>query len=194
MYLLVIPPQIWYNTIYIIVGMHYILIVEGTFMSNIEKIKENKNEQDGSQAKYLQMIQSAIDRMSTSSALFKGFAAAIMAGMVTVSFTEISIGLLVCSIAPIILFAVMDIYYLQLERRFRYLYNQVRLGMRAVDFDMTPPTLKEVYSNYKTAKLRWYHCLQSPSIWLFYGPLFVASGILIWTFLTKNPVNNLPIN
>ena len=152
-------------------------------MSNT--INEKSSQYDESRAAYLQMIQSAVDRMSTSSALFKGFAAAIMAGMVTVSFTETSIGLLICSIVPIFLFAVMDIYYLQLEKRFRYLYTQVRLGTRPVDFDMSPPRVKEVQSVDKNAKLRWYHCLKSPSIWLFYVPLIITCGVLICVFLAK---------
>ena len=39
---------------------------------------------------YLQMIQCTIDRMSTTSAIFKGFGATIITGISAVSFTEIN--------------------------------------------------------------------------------------------------------
>ena len=46
-------------------------------------------ETDNLKATYLQMIQASIDRMSTTSAVFKGFCATIIAGISAISFTEI---------------------------------------------------------------------------------------------------------
>lgn len=39
---------------------------------------------------HLQMIQGVIDRMSTSAAIYKGFAATIVTGIAAISFTEVS--------------------------------------------------------------------------------------------------------
>ena len=51
---------------------------------------DNKDIFDEKTIQYLQMIQSVIDRMSTTSAIFKGFCATIVAGVFAVSFTEIN--------------------------------------------------------------------------------------------------------
>ena len=53
---------------------------------------------------YLQMIQNIIDRMSTTSAIFKGFCANIVAGVFAISFTEINKWILLLTLVPIICF------------------------------------------------------------------------------------------
>lgn len=88
---------------------------------------------------YLQMIQGTIDRMSTTSAIFKGFCATIVAGIMAVSYSEINKWVFVLAVSPVACFLLLDIYYLLLERRFRALYNSVRLGEHEVNFDLTPP-------------------------------------------------------
>lgn len=75
-----------------------------------EKILESK-------ISYLQMIQSSIDRMSTTSAIFKGFSATIITGISAVSFTEINKWVLFLAVLPIVCFLALDVYYLQLEKR-----------------------------------------------------------------------------
>lgn len=125
---------------------------------------------------YLQLIQEPICRMSTISAIFKGFAATIVAGIATLSYCEIDILILGLSFIPIILFAVLDIYYLKLERKFRYLYNQVRTDDHIIDFSM------QLTSDNRAAKSRICDCIKSPSIWLFY-PVLIA--ILFVVFILK---------
>lgn len=125
---------------------------------------------------YLQLIQEPLCRMSTISAIFKGFAATIVAGIATLSYCEIDILILGLSFIPIILFAVLDIYYLKLERKFRYLYNQVRTDDHIIDFSM------QLTSDNRAAKSRICDCIKSPSIWLFY-PVLIA--ILFVVFILK---------
>lgn len=130
---------------------------------------------DEHRIQYLQMIQGVIDRMSTTSAIFKGFCATIVAGIFAISFTEINKWILTLSLIPILCFLLLDIYYLRLEKRFRALYNSVQLGEKDVDFDLTPPAVKEL--KIKEAGL-WY-CIKSPSIYLFYIPVIVTSCVMI---------------
>lgn len=137
------------------------------------------NETISLKATYLQMIQSSIDRKSTTSAVFKGFCATIVAGISAISFSEINKWVLLLAIAPIFCFFILDIYYLQLERRFRALFNMVRTGLHEVDFDLTPPKAKTL----KCEEASIWYCIKSPSINLFYLPLsLIAATIIIMKF------------
>lgn len=128
---------------------------------------------------YLQMIQSLIDRMSATSAVFKGFCATIITGISVISFTEINKWVLLLATAPVLCFSILDIYYLQLEKRFRVLFNMVRTEVHKVDFDLTPPKAKTL----KCEEASIWYCIKSPSIFLFYLPLvLIAAAIIIMKF------------
>ena len=127
---------------------------------------------------YLQMIQAAIDRMSTSSAIFKGFAATIVAGVSAISFGEINKWILLLSFTPVLCFLILDVYYLRLERRFRYLYNSVRTGAKEVNFDLRPPRAKEILETDKKADVRIAACIKSPSILWFYIPMIIICFVV----------------
>lgn len=123
------------------------------------------------QIAYLQMIQGAIDRMSGTSAIFKGFCATIITGVSAVSFTDINKWILLLAISPVMCFLIMDVYYLQLEKRFRLLYDQVRTGQHSINFELTPPKIKWIKSIF--------HCLKSPSIILFYVPAIIIAVVVV---------------
>lgn len=116
---------------------------------------------------YLQMIQEPITRMSTASAIIKGFAATIVAGVASVPYDDINIWVLALAFTPVLLFAILDIYYLKLEKRYRHLYEEVRTNKREVDFSLKTPT------DDTTAHARVLDCIKSPSFWLFY-PAMIA--------------------
>lgn len=128
-------------------------------------------------AGYLQMIQEPISRMSTISAIFKGFAATIVAGISVISFSTVNLWVLGLSFIPVIAFAILDVYYLKLERKLRFLYEQVRTGQHEIDFSIE---LTKDPAEMKSAKARTWDCLKSPSIYLFY-PLMIA--ILVTVFV-----------
>ncbi len=123
---------------------------------------------------YLQMIQSSIERMSSISAIFKGFCATIITGVFAISFTEINKWVLFLVTIPVVCCLVADVYYFYLEKRFRILYDNVKNGISAIDFGLTPPK-----GDYKMV----FRCLKSPSIYLFYPPLiFIIALIVILKF------------
>ena len=128
---------------------------------------------------YLQMLQEPICRMSTISAIFKGFAATIVAGISAITYSTTNLWVLALSFLPVLAFAILDIYYLQLERKFRFLFEQVRLEKHAIDFSMklTNDPLEII-----SAKARTWDCIKSPSIYLFY-PLMLL--ILVAVFVLK---------
>lgn len=114
---------------------------------------------------YLQMLQEPICRMSTISAIFKGFAATIVAGISLISYSTTNVWILGLSFLPVLAFAILDVYYLKLERKFRFLFDQVRLDEHNIDFSMslTKDPLEII-----RAKARIWDCIKSPSIYLFY--------------------------
>ena len=126
---------------------------------------------------YLQMLKEPICRMSTISAIFKGFAATIVAGISVISYSTTNIWVLGLSFLPVFAFAILDIYYLKLERKFRFLFDQVRLDKHDIDFSMklTSDPLEII-----SARARTWDCIKSPSIYLFYPlMLLVLAAVLI---------------
>ena len=63
---------------------------------------------------------------------------------------------------------------MQLEKKYRYLYEQVRSDKRAIDFSM------ETTKNKKAAKARIWDCIKSPSIWMFYPAMITILFIVIY--------------
>lgn len=130
---------------------------------------------------FLQLIQEPISRMSTISTIFKGLAAAIVAGISTLDYDKLDPLVLGLSFVPIIAFALLDMYYLRLERGFRYLYKQVRLDRHPIDFNILPfpnridkdPTLSRV------AKIRFRDLISAQCIWVFYLPLIAIAIIVL---------------
>lgn len=133
---------------------------------------------------YLQMLQEPICRMSTISAIFKGFAATIVAGISAISYASTNIWVLGLSFLPVLAFAVLDVYYLKLERKFRFLFNQVRMDKHEIDFSMklTNDPLEII-----SAKARTWDCIKSPSIYLFY-PLMIAILVVVMILKTSGRI------
>ncbi|GAA6479576.1 hypothetical protein ACG0Z4_10360 [Enterocloster aldenensis] len=125
---------------------------------------------------HLQLIQEPIGRMSTTSAVYKGFSAAILAGMATASYTDINKWAMLIAFIPILSFLGLDVYYLRTEKKFRFLYEQVRNCGCAPDYSVRTALQKQ---ELKKAKAGIWDCLCSPSIWLFYVPILVCSGFLV---------------
>ncbi len=134
---------------------------------------------DSEKTTYLQMIQEPISRMSTNSAIFKGFAATIVAGVAALTYSDMNIWVLGLSFLPVIVFLILDVYYLSLERKYRLLYEQVRKGNHAVDFSLTLPSDRVEILR---AKARIWDCIWSPSILLFYPALTI---VLVVVFILK---------
>lgn len=137
--------------------------------------EQNKEEM----VSYLQMIQSTIDRMATSSAIFKGFAATIVAGVSAISFSDVNNWILLLSFVPVPCFMALDVYYLCMERRYRFLYEQVRTKQKDIDFDLRPPSTKDILKGNPKANVRIVSCLKSFSIAWFYIPMIVISVIVL---------------
>lgn len=133
---------------------------------------------------YLQLIQEPICRMSTISAIFKGFAAAIVGGIAMISYSDISLVVLGLSFLPVFAFLILDIYYLKLERKFRYLYNEVKDNKHPIDYSLE---LKLDKATLKKANATNWKCIKSPSIYLFY-PIMIVVIVIVFIFKYANVI------
>lgn len=124
------------------------------------------------QRDYLCLIQSVIDRMSTTSSIIKGFTATVITGIAALTLTTIDKWILLFSFLPILSFFALDLYYLKTERKFRFLYELVRTNKVQCDFSLKLE-VKDYHAK-RSAKTTLWQCLCSPSIWLFYAPVCIV--------------------
>ena len=103
-------------------------------MNTETELEVNEKTRHEDKVVHLQMIQGVIDRMSTSAAIYKGFAATIVTGIAAISFTEVSAWILLIAFLPVICFLMMDTYYLKLEKQYRILYEKIRNEKIVPDF------------------------------------------------------------
>ena len=128
--------------------------------------------------KHLEMIQAIITRMAQNSFMIKGWALTLVVAMF--AFVPKTAGLFVpIVIVPILIFALLDAYYLQLERRYRKLYDIVRKKEDAeIDFELK---ITKECQDRSTSLL---NCIFSRSIQFYYVPILCVSvGIIIGLFI-----------
>ncbi len=114
--------------------------------------------------KHLEFIQAVINRMSSNSFLFKGWAITLAAGMFTLATSTSQQILVLAGVVTTCLFWAIDGYYLSIERRYRELFQKVAdKNNEEVDFTMT---LRD------TGKHReWFVAVRSDLLVMFYGTL-----------------------
>ena len=77
------------------------------------------------QIKHLEFIQAVITRMNANSFQLKGWAITIVAALLALYANSMNVIYIFVAIIPVILFWGLDAYYLQQERKFRGIYNNV---------------------------------------------------------------------
>lgn len=94
--------------------------------------------------KNLEMIQAIISRMANNSFLLKGWSITIIAGLFSLNSGDINPAVYLLIYFILILFWLLDSYYLQLERQYRILYDNCRKGVTD-DFDLNilSPEIKD---------------------------------------------------
>ena len=122
--------------------------------------------------KHLEMIQGVVGRMSTYSASKKNYCLTLVTGVsgLSISLDRPLMGLL--AVAPILLFAVLDAQYLRIERRYRWLFDQVRESDWGVapTFSLSPDGAPNV---------GLHRLLFSWSVWSFYLPLAIVVLVVL---------------
>jgi uncharacterized membrane protein len=121
--------------------------------------------------KHLEFIQAAINRMAGNSFLLKGWSVTLTSALLAVSVKEANRHYFYISLAVLVLFWLLDSFYLSRERRFIGLYNHVRKTTEEViDFSMDP----RPYGR----KCNWVVSAFSTTLLVFYGGLLAVQLIL----------------
>ncbi len=131
--------------------------------------------------KYFEMIQGVINRMASNSFMLKGWAVTLVSGIFILASKDADKTYFLVAYIPVIVFWGLDAYYLQQERLYRSLYNDVR-NMKADDIAFA---MKATYNDYQDEKNKWVNCVVSKTEIWFYLPLaLVCTGIIIITHLS----------
>ena len=125
--------------------------------------------------KHLEFIQNTINRMSTNSFIIKGWCITIFAAVYTLSNKDAdkSYNLINYIIIPV--FWYLNAYFLQIERKYRLLYNNIRLLEDAnIDFSMNIKL-----PEFETNDTNLFSCFLSKTHWPLYAILILANVFLI---------------
>jgi len=115
---------------------------------------------------HLNMIQEIITRMGNNSFALKQWSVGIMVAIYAFA-GESSHKAVIVTIIPLIVFWLLDAYYLMLERKFRCLYDEVRKKKEdEIDFDMSFKFIRINMNDIK--KYCFLKILFSKTIWSFY--------------------------
>lgn len=133
--------------------------------------------------KHLEFIQSNIARMNQCSFKMKGWMVALVSALLALyagsinseTGKGISVFILV-AIIPTAIFWFLDSYYLQQERKFRGLYDDLVASKKEISEFSMP------LNNYKGGKYNWFFVLWSKTEFLLYLPVIIGlivAGILL---------------
>lgn len=132
------------------------------------------------EVKHLEFIQNIITRMNTNSFQIKGLSITIVSILLAVYISVNNLEFILITIFPLILFWFLDTYYLNQERKFRGLYNDILNGNK---HNLKPFEMR--IDLYKNGKFSFYSTLFSKTIWTLYIPVIVIM-LLIYFYLKCN--------
>lgn len=127
--------------------------------------------------KHLESIQNIINRMNTNSFQIKEWMIAIVSALLALYANSNNATFVFVAIAPTIIFWYLDAYYLQQERKFRKLYDDV------LSNDSKIPTFSMPIQNYTDCKCCIWSTFFSKTIGWLYGTIIVL--LIIGGFLLK---------
>lgn len=117
--------------------------------------------------KHLEMIQGVINRLAGNSFLIKGWCVTIVSALLALSSKDANKGFVFIAYYPVLMFWILDGYFLWQERLFRKLYDQVREASGdETDFSMDTKLLKK--------EIKWAGAFFSLILTTFYVTMVVA--------------------
>lgn len=114
------------------------------------------------------MTQSIVSRMASNSFLLKGWCVTLVSALLALASKDSNTKFILVAYFPVMMFWILDSYFLWQERLFRKLYDKIRVTDEgAIDFSMNTSTLVE-----QTAP--WARVAFSITLVLFYGTMIGA--------------------
>lgn len=133
---------------------------------------------------HLKMIQKIVDRMANNSFLLKGWAILVITTIFTFASNkriDNNIQVILFTNVLLLVFWGLDSYYLQQERKFRKLYDFVRLKKgNNSDFNMN--TNQVTLTINESKKLCYFNCFLSITESLFYSVCIIMT-VLVYLYL-----------
>ncbi|HEC91574.1 MAG TPA: hypothetical protein ENI51_01045 [Candidatus Atribacteria bacterium] len=130
-----------------------------------------------SKHKHLEFIQAIISRMANHSFVVKGWAITLVVALFALVAKRPDKEFIMIAFLPIVLFWILDGYFLSRERKFRHLYDEVRKkNEKEIDFSMD-------VSKFKKRETNWFWSIFSKTILSFYVSL--VGCMLIVSYLIK---------
>ena len=123
--------------------------------------------------KHLEFIQSAINRMAGNLFFLRGWTITLITGLFALSAKDTSSKFVLIAYFLILIFWILDGYFLSQERLFRALYNHVRkLNEKDIDFSMITDEFK------KDKKNSWLRSSFSLTLLVFYLSLLGITTLI----------------
>lgn len=125
--------------------------------------------------KHLEFIQGAINRMAGNLFFLRGWTITLIVALITLFINGPNHKYFFILYFLIIIFWILDGYFLSQERLFRSLYNHVRtIDEKEIDFSMNTDEYK------KEKKNRWLNSMFSSTLIVFYLSLVLATGLVFY--------------
>jgi len=133
---------------------------------------------DEDRRQHLEFLQNIITRMNTNSFQLKGLAVTIVTALFGIYVTSHNAVFVVLGIFPTLFFWCLDSYYLQQERKFRGIYNDV-IGLTTV-IDVKPYEMPiQKYTKTINKQYSYWNVFFSQTIFWLYFPVIVVQIISI---------------
>lgn len=130
---------------------------------------------------HLKMLQAVVTRMAGNSFLLKGWSVTLVSALFALAAANANVYFVYLAYFPVVVFWILDGYFLRQERLFRALYDRVRLlaDTEPVDFSMdTEPVAAKVSS--------WPATCLSVTLRLFYGAVFGSIVVIMLLLLVPH--------
>lgn len=126
------------------------------------------------QIKHLEFIQLVITRMNVNSFFLRGWSVTLVAALFAFAAKDINIEYVIITYISTPLFWILDGYYLSQERKYRDLYNKIRLTEeKDVNFDMNATIMN-------SSKNSWISSIFSITNLIFYGTLIGITFVVMY--------------
>lgn len=123
--------------------------------------------------KHLEFIQSTITRMNQNSFQIKGWMITLVSALLALYASSERVVYILIAIVPAVVFWFLDAYYLQQERRFRGVYNDVA-GLSPDDSRINVREFEMPIQKYQCGKYCYLNVLFSRTIFPLYGIVIVG--------------------
>ena len=129
--------------------------------------------------KHLEFIQNIITRMNTNSFQIKRMTVTIVAALLAVYVSTSSVLFLYIPIIPTLLFWFLDSYYLQQERKFRGVYNDVAGLKKIIEVKPYEMPIHKYTKKIDNQFSFWNVFISKTIFWLYFSIIFIIIFTII---------------